>query len=793
MLRNYFKTAWRNLVKNKSYSLLNILGLAMGMAVALIIGLWVYTQYSYNRSMPGYERIYQAWNKYNDNGEIDAGKAVALPLADELERSFPEVEYAAMTDWMNSYNLKTANNRISAAGGIVEKDFIKIFEMRFLQGNRESALEDPYSIVLTQSTAKALFGTADPMGKTVKLDNTNDLLVTGVIEDLPVNSSFRFTFLVPFDFQKKLPHIAKNLTNWRDKSNQCFVKLKPGVRMEAMQKRLKEMQKKLNPEDYKLWKIETLLHPMKDWRLLDAYTSEGFTGLISYVKLFSISGALVLLIACINFVNLSTARSEKRAKEVGIRKTIGSLRSGLIFQFLAESLLLCVVAFVVACFLVQLALPAFNDLTRQSISIPINNLYFWLAMLGYVLITGLLAGLRPAFYLSSFRPVAVLKGVHNTGHGSKFARKALVVAQFACSVALIISTVIIYQQVQYARERPLGYDANRLMMTYANSDIARNYTALKNELLNTGLVSAVAMSSSPVTYTWSNSRIDDWPGKRPDESMTMQTVAVADADYFKTMGMKLIQGRNFTGNGSTDSLDVVINEAAVQKMRTADPINQTLTWGNPSQKIRIIGVVENALMRSPFSPPEPAMFVYDPGWMGVISYRLQPKAPMQASIRNLEVIFKKYNQEADFAYEFVDDNYASKFNAEILVGKLSGLFAILAVFISCIGLFGLVAYVTEQRTREIGIRKVLGARVLQVWVLICKEFLSLVFIGCLVACPVAWYFAHDWLQQYHYRIAIGPEVFVLAALMALLITIITVSFKAIKAALANPVSSLKSD
>jgi len=793
MIRSFFKVAWRNLFRNKVYSLINILGLATGMAVALIIGLWVYNQYSYDRFWPGYERVYQAWNRYDENGIVDAGVATALPLADEFKRSFPEIEYVAQTDWMGSHSLMIGDKKISGSGGMVGQDFLKIFVLPFIQGNATSALSDPYSIVLTESTSTALFGTADPIGKTVRFDNSQDLKVTGVVKDVPNNSKFKFKFLVPFDYLKQFDYVKKNLHTWRDKSYQCFVTLKQGVQLSSLEPRLKEMQKKLNPEDYKLWKIQTMLQPMKDWHLYNDYKLEGFTGFISYVKMFSLIGSLVLLIACINFMNLSTARSEKRAKEVGIRKAIGSLRSSLIFQFLTESILITLFAFFVSLLIVQLALPFFNDLIKATLSIPWESSFFWMGMIAYVLITGLMAGLRPAFYLSSFRPVKVLKGPVNAGPAASIPRKILVVLQFTCSVALIISTVIIYQQIQHAKERPLGYESNRLMMTYTSSDLVKNYQVVKNEMLQSGAVGSVTMSSTPVTDVWSNQRVDDWSGKLPDESLTLQTIAVSDADYFKTVGMKLVGGRNFTGNNAVDSLDVIINESAVKRMGFKEPINQILTWHDVPQKIRVIGVVQDALMKSPFSPPEPSIFVSDPQWANVITYRLSPNVSTQAAIQKLGKIIDQYNPSSKYSYEFVDENYKAKFNQEVLVGKLSGIFALLAILISCLGLFGLAAYVTEQRTREIGIRKVLGASVSQLWILLCKEFVILVVIGCLIASPLAYYFSNECLQQYQYRISIGPLVFVLSAIVALAITLLTVSFKAIRAALSNPVISLRTE
>jgi hypothetical protein len=514
-------------------------------------------------------------------------------------------------------------------------------------------------------------------------------------------------------------------------------------------------------------------------------------GFIDYVQLFSIIGLLVLLIACINFMNLSTARSEKRAREIGIRKAIGSQRRDLIFQFLIESLVITFVAAALSLLLVQLALPSFKTLTQSAIYIPYSSAIFWFIMFSYVLITGLLAGSRPAFYLSSFKAVKVLKGTIQIGRSATLPRKILVVLQFSCSIALIISTIIVYQQIQHAKDRPTGYDANRLMMTDASDDLRRNYAAVKNELLQSGIVSSVTKSSSPITDIWSNQRIDNWQGKLPNESLGLATIGITDADYFKTMGMQLKEGRSFSGE--SDSLSVILNEAAVKRMRFKTALSQIITWHDVPQHVRVIGVVKDALMASPFSPAEPTIFIYTPWWSNIITYRLSPTVHTQEAITRLTVIFNKYNPSYPYLYHFVDESYASKFNLEVLIGKLAGLFAALAIFISCLGLFGLAAYMAEQRTKEIGIRKVLGASVSQVWLLLSKDFIALVIISCVIASPVAFYFLHEWLQKYTYRINIGAGVFIVSAIMAIVITIITISFQAIRAAIANPVTSLRSE
>lgn len=796
MIKNYFKTAWRNLVNNKVYSALNILGLATGMAVALLIGLWVYHQYSYDRFLPGYQQVYKARAKFSINGETVVGAATAYPLADAIKRDVPGVKYVAQTDWIGPHGLVVGENKLYIEGAMAGEDFLRIFQYPLLRGNAGNSLKDPYSIVLTQATAKSLFGREDPMNKMVRIDNNHDLKVTGLLKDLPGNSTLKFNYLVPFSFYTlSNDWVKETVTNWGNSSYQTFVALEPNVSYKDVEPGLKTILKKYNPKDYQAAKAELFLQPLKDWHLYADY-KEGVVagGFIDYVQLFSMIGFLVLLIACVNFMNLSTARSEKRAREVGVRKAIGSQRKDLIFQFLIESVVITFIAFMLSLLFVQLALPSFDTLTKTTISIPYSNGTFWCIMLSYVLLTGLLAGSRPAFYLSSFRPVQVLKGAVQIGRSATLPRKILVVLQFTCSIALIISTIIVYQQLQYAKDRPSGYDANRLMMTDVSSDLSRNYTALKNDLLQSGVVTNVTRSSSPVTDIWSHNSIDNWQGKLPGETLGIGTIGVNDADYFKTLGMQLKEGRNFTGNLSVDTLSVILNEAAVKRMRFKDPLNQTITYNSGiAQQLKVIGVVKNALMTSPFSPVEPSVFVYTPGWSNIITYRLAPNVNTQQAIAKLTTVFNKYNPSSPYLYHFVDESYEAKFNLETLVGKLAGLFATLAIFISCLGLFGLAAYMAEQRNKEIGIRKVLGASVPQVWLLLSKDFIVLVLLSCVIASPIAFYFLQNWLQKYDYRISIGADVFIISAMLAIAVTLITVSFQAIKAAVANPVKSLRTE
>ena len=785
MIKNYLKIAWRNILNNKVYSLLNIFGLAAGMAVALVIGLWVQYQYSYDKSLPNYGQLYQVRRNFNSNGETLTFSSTSLKLADALRNNIPEIENVAESDWMGSHGLKVDNRKFYLAGVQIGSDFLKMFQYPFIEGNAKTALQDPYSIVLTESTAKALFGNDNPLDKTVRVDDQHDLKVTGVLKDLPANSSFQFKFILPFSyFEKTQNYVKVSRTGGFGYNNfQIFVKLKPGITYAQVEPKIRDIEKS-EPESKNAENSKVILQSLSDWHLYSEYKNGvASSGFIDYVHIFSIIGLLVLVIACINFINLSTARSEKRAREVGVRKAIGSLRSDLIFQFLIESAMITTISFLCCLMMVVLVLPSFNSLTGTSIAIPYGNFLFWLIMIGCISLTALLAGGKPAFYLSSFNPVKVLKGSITGGKSKSLSRQILVVTQFSCSIALIISTVIIYQQVRYAKDRPTGYSIDRLMATDMNNDLNHNYTALKNELLQSGLVQSMTTATTPATDVNSHGDIDQWPGKLPGETVEMGYIGISD-DYFKTLGMKLIAGRDFINGAKSDTSNVILNEAAVKRLRLKDPVNQIIT--NGKQQLRIIGVVKDALMISPFAPADPSLFYPSAG--DNMIYRLSPNVPTHEAIEKVTAIFNKYDPGFPYGYHFVDEDYNSKFQLEVLIGKLSGIFAGLAIFISCLGLFGLAAFVAEQRTKEIGIRKVLGATIAQVWILLSKDFILLVLISCLIASPIAYYFLQSWLLKYEYRISIGPGVFIVSALLA-----ITISFQAVKAALMNPVKSLKSE
>lgn len=790
MIRNYIKVAWRNLVKNKVYSALNIGGLAIGIAVTMLIGLWAYFQYSYDRFLPGYEQAYQVRRNFNSNGDTLTFSSTSLKLADALRSQIPEIQYVAETDQIGSHGLMVADTKLYLKGMFAGEDFLKIFPYAASQGNINNALQDPYSIAITASTAKALFGTTNAINKMVRFDNRDNLKVTAVLNDLPANSTFQFKYLVPFKYYEMTQNWVKEsrVSSFGNNSFLQFVKLKPGAVYSRVAAKIRDIEK-VETENVNAMNSNVIIQPMKDWHLYGAYKNGIATGgFIEYVRMFITIGVFVLLIACINFVNLSTARFEKRAREVGVRKAIGSGRKDLIVQFLAEAGVLVVISFALCLLLMQLVLPYFNSLTGTAIAIPFKSTVFWLVALAGIVVVTMIAGSRPAFYLSSFKPVMVLKGSVKAGRGATLSRKLLVMVQFTCSIALIISTLVIYRQIQYAKNRPTGYYLDRLVTTDMNEDLSRNYRALKNELLQSGVIDALTTASSPATGVYSHGDLDSWAGKYPGETVELGYISASD-DYFKTLGMTLLQGRAFIKNSQADSLSVILNEAAVKRLRLKDPINQTI--GKNDRQYRVIGVVKDALMDSPYANADPTAFINGNGWN--LIYRLSANADIHAAITTLTQIFNKYNPAFPYDYRFVDDDYNKKFNEELLVGKLSAVFAALAIFVSCLGLFGMAAFIAQQRIKEIGVRKVLGASVTQLWFLLSKDFLVLVILSCCIASPVAWLFLKDWLQKYTYHITIGPEVFGIATISALVITLCTVSYQSIKASLANPVRSLRSE
>lgn len=794
MVKNYFKIAWRNLLKNKQFSAINIGGLAMGMAVAMLIGFWLQDELTYDQYHTNYDKVARIMQKQTLNGQVYTGEALPMPLGEELRTQYGDnFKYLAMASWQGDYVLSRENDHQKKNGIYIDKDGPKILSLKMLKGSLDG-LNDPRSILLSAKAARAFFAEEDPMGKIMKIDNSHEVKVTGVFEDLPYNTSFRdLEFIAAWDLYITTQAWFQNAkTQWDNNSFQGYAQISDHTDFATVNKNI--LKSKLNrvSEGDKRFNAQIFLLPMKDWHLRYNWKDGVQTGgLIEYVRMFAVIGVFVLLLACINFMNLSTARSEKRAKEVGIRKTVGSARHQLIGQFLCESLLVAFIAFFIALMLTQLLQPWFNSVAHKKMNIPWGTPAFWLICLVFTLVTGLLAGSYPALFLSSFRPVKVLKGTFKTGRLAGLPRKALVVTQFTVSVALIIGTIIVYQQIQHTKNRPVGYDRNGLVMIEMNTpEFYGKYDVLRSELKRKGAIVEMAESSSPLTGVWSNNGGFNWEGKDPNLDTDFATFWVTH-EYGKTVGFQMAEGRDFSRDFGADSSAILINEAAIEFMNLKNPVGKTVQWGR--RNYTIIGVMENMIATSPFEPVKQAVYLLDYENVNWMNLRLNPDKSAKESLSVIEDVFKRVIPSAPFDYKFADEEYAAKFSQEERVGKLATFFAGLAILISCLGLFGLASFVAEQRTKEIGIRKIVGASVLNLWTLLSKDFVLLVLIACAISIPLAWYYLNGWLQGYDYRISIQWWVFLLSVAGAIVVTLITVSFQAIKAAMANPVKSLRTE
>jgi putative ABC transport system permease protein len=794
MFKNYFKIAWRNLVKNKVYSFINIAGLASGMAVAMIIGLWIYDEASANRHFKNYDTIYQVMMHQTFDGTRYSQHALPFPIGEELKSKYPDFKGVAMCDWGSQHSLIYGEKKFNKFGHFIGEDAVNMFSLKILDGDK-NPLHDPYSIVLSDEMAKTIFGNENPIGKVLKFDNQTNLKVTAVVPKQPKNSSFTFDYLISWQLQETIYTWIKQFhkTNWGNNSWQVFVQLNDNASPATVNAKIKNVVISHFTDENTLKHIipEVFVHPMAKWRLYSDFENGKNTGgFIKYVRMFGILGLIVLLIACINFMNLSTARSEKRAKEVGVRKAVGSGRKQLISQFLSESMLISALAFLFALGIVIIALPYFNKLTDKAMSLQIASSLFWIIMIAFTIITGLLAGSYPAFYLSSFNPVRVLKGNLKAGRSSSLPRKILVVLQFASSVILMIGTIIINQQIQYGKDRPIGFNNKGLISVYWSDDIAKNFEVMRQEMLSSGAVISVTQSNSPPSEIYSNNNGWEWKGSQPIEKSTVFSTIATTYDYTKTLGIKLDDGRDFSRDFA-DSNAVILNQAAVKRMRLKNPVGETLKWND--KLMTVVGVIPDIQMESPFRPISPLTIIFSKGWVGDIDIRMNPNMSASKAIALIKPIFDRYNPAFPFEYQFADEQYAKKFNYEELVGNLAAIVAILAIFISCLGLFGLASFTAEQRIKEIGVRKVLGASVLNLWQLLSKDFVILVLASCAIAIPVAWYFMNEWLKSYQYKTTIGVGIFVIVVVLAMAITLITVSFQAIKAAMANPVKSLRTE
>jgi putative ABC transport system permease protein len=794
MFKNYFKTAWRSLINDKMHSFVNIAGLSIGMTVAILIGLWMHDELSFNKSFENHVRIAQVVQNVTNNGEVQTWWSVPYPLANELRNQYgSNFKHIVMAVNWGTHLVAIGEKKFNETGGYFEKEMPEMFSLHMIAG-KQNSLYDPSSVLLSSFAANAFFGNENPINKIIQIDHLAPLKVAGIYEDFPLNSTMAdLNFISSWDFRYKARGELKDMEDpWRPNFTSLFVELNDNTDFDKVSAKIKDAKLKNVNAQLQKKKPALFLLPMDRWHLYSEFKNGVNTGgAIKYVHMFSIIGLFVLLLACINFMNLSTAKSEKRAREVGIRKTIGSLRRQLIFQFLSESFLTVALAFLFAILLAQLTLPFFNYVSNKKIAILWSSPLFWLISLAFILITSFVAGSYPAFYLSSFRPVKVLKGTFKAGRYAALPRRILVVVQFTVSVALIIGTLVIYRQIQFAKDRPVGYSrANLITISTGDSSIHTHFDAVKEELLQSGAVTSIAESESPTTGIWNTTSGFSWPGKDPNLSTDFGVVS-ASLDFGKTIGWELKEGRGFSKEFLTDSSAVMLNEAAVNYMNLKHPVGETVTWWGKS--LKVIGVIKNMVIESPYSEAKPT--IYTPmSYVGnLVILKLKPAVSATVALQKIEPIIKKFNPEQPFEFQFVDQEYAKKFGDEERIGRLAGFFAILAVIISCLGLFGLTSFVAEQRKKEIGVRKVLGASVFSVWNLLSRDFVFLVVISFFIAVPMSYYFMHSWLQNYNYRVDLSWWIFAIAGAGALFVTFVTVSFQAIKAAVASPVKSLKTE
>lgn len=791
MIKNYFKVAWRNLLKNKAYSFINIAGLSAGMAVAMLIGLWIHDELSFNKMHNHYHRIAQVIQNVTNNGEVQTWRTVPYPLAEELRKNYgSNFKHVVLGTGIDERILSVGEKKLAKLGSFVEPGAPEMLSLDMLRGDR-NGLVDPSSIMLSESAAKVFFGEDDPVNKTIKINDKIDVKVTGVYKDFSYNSTFAdLQFLAPWTlFYNNTEWVKTSADPWRPNAFTLLVELADNADIDKVSFKIRDAKLNKVSKELAKKKPQLFLDPMSNWHLYSEFKNGvNVGGRIQYVWMFGIIGVFVLLLACINFMNLSTARSEKRAKEVGIRKAIGSLRRQLIWQFFSESLLVVAFALAMSLILVRLILPFFNEVAGKQMSILWTDPWFWIAVVAFSVVTGLVAGSYPAIYLSSFRPVKVLKGVFRAGRLAAIPRKVLVVLQFTVSVSLIIGTIVVFRQIQFARNRPVGYDSNGLVMLPMGDAIHDHFNAVKEELIQAGSIVEIAESSGPVTDGSGSSSGFSWKGKDPNFSTDIQITQISH-DYGKTINWSFRDGRDFSRDFATDSNAVILNEAAANFMGLKKPVGETITWfGKP---FLVIGVAKDIIMQSPYEQVGPTVFFLSDKPDGYVIAKINPAVSARDALRKIETVFKKFSPEHIFQYQFADQEYAKKFGNEERIGKLASFFAILAIFISCLGLFGMASFTAEQRTKEISVRKVLGASVFSLWGLVSKDFLLLVTISFFIASPLAYYFMHNWLQNYSYRSELSWWIFAVAGIGGMVMTLLTVSFQAIKVAIANPVKSLR--
>jgi len=794
MLRNYFTIAWRNIIRTKMYSVINIVGLAIGMAVAIMIGLWVFDEVNHNKSFKNHDRLAQLYHHVTFGDEIMTINDVPAPIGGELKNSHGEFEDVSVTTWPAEHIISYNEIKLSKTGIFVEPQFASMLPVKLLQGSN-TLTTDVHTIIVSKTLAFTLLGD-NPIGKTIKFDNRDLLTVTGVYEDFPTNSRFaEVKMLLPLAYYFSINEShTKQQHNWEDYSFQCFVLLKDKKQLNEVESKIGNVLYEKSSDDGKAIKPKGMLFPMDKWHLYGDFKDGINTGgQIRFVRMLGLIGFFVLLLACINFMNLSTAQSEKRAKEVGLRKVLGSVRSQLVIQFLSESLLLVCISYLFGIALAAFSVPWFNELANKKMAIPWTDSNFILISLAFIIITSFMAGSYPAMYLSAFNPVKVLKGTFKAGRFAVLPRQGMVVLQFTTSIVLIIGTAVVYLQIHHAKDRPVGFDREGIIHLPIRTDDLRkaDYNSLRNELLSSGAVDNMAVSDHPVTGSMSADASLNWEGKDP-ALRPLIAMNSCSHDFPKTNGFQFIEGRDFSRDYRTDSSAVIINEMAAKIISKENVIGKKLIFGHGKER-EIVGVIMDQVRWTPFAEQSPHIYYVNYSGNGYLTIRLNPQVGTHEAIGKIEAVIKKFDAGTPFDYQFQDDDYARQFSNEERIGKFATVFSMLAIFISCIGIFGLATFTASQRTREIGIRKVLGASVFNVWKMLSNDFVKLVLVSILLGTPLAYYFAVQWLQQYDYRVEVSWMVFAMTDLLAVMITLLTVSYQALNAAYMNPVNSLRNE
>jgi putative ABC transport system permease protein len=786
MIKNYIKTTLRSLLKNRSYSFLNIAGLAIGISCASLIFLWVQDELTFNHNFAKRDVLYKVYENQTYDGKTSTFFGTPGPFAKAAKAEIPGIKNVARLTGDQGQLFSLGDKIITEQGNYADAEVFSMLQIPFVKGNGANAFQQLKSVVINETMARKFFGDADPMGKLLKVNNTDNYTVTGVFKDLPENSTYQFQWLMPLESLPQKPWMNIWGANWV----RTLVELEPNADPAAINKKLERyIASKTKPGNTTV----CFLYSMNDWNLYNNFTDGKMNGgRIQYVRTFSFIAWIILLIACINFMNLSTARSEQRAKEVGVRKVMGAGKGKLIGQFIGEAVIMSFIAVLVAVGLIYLAIPSFNNLVQKELAVDLFQPLHLSYLILISLVTGLLAGSYPAFYLSSFNPISVLKNIKiKSSFRSGFIRQSLVVIQFSVSIVLIIGTIIIYQQIQHIKDRNLGYNKNNLVYIWLQGNEADHFTPVYNDLMRSGVVANAALSDNKALEIGSNNDNYKWDGKDPSKNPLISWQGV-DSKFISTMGLKLVAGHDFNVNPDVDSANVIINEAFAKQMGQEGRAGGTIIEG-ANRRLNIVGIVKDYLYNDMYGTAAPLLFYNHPSSASVLSIRFKPNANMADALVKAGAIIKADYPGYGFEYQFIDDDFKQLFKTETLTGTLAGVFASLAIFISCLGLFGLAAYTAERRIKEIGIRKVLGASVSGLTGLLSKDFLKLVGLSCIIAFPVAWYLVNSWLQGYQYHVSIDWTIFVLAGITAMVIALATVSFQAIKAALMNPVKSLRSE